>query len=80
MANPLATAAGQTLVRELRTHAVTIYYWCLWNVMGSDPDHIFKITPFMREIWCSQRPNPQGQRRPLVRHSRVWPIFRGCQP
>ena len=57
--HPLAGRLRQRLVRDFRTHAATIYYWCQWEETGSDPDHIFKITLFMREIWCSQRPKPQ---------------------
>jgi len=50
--HPLRDSLRDRLEEEFKTH-----YWCCWDV--TDPEYVFKITPFMREIWCSQRPQPE---------------------
>jgi hypothetical protein len=57
--HPLRDRLRDRLEEEFKTHAATIYYWCCWDVTDPDPEYVFKITPFMREIWCSQRPQPE---------------------
>jgi hypothetical protein len=57
--HPLRHRIRARLEAEFKTHAATIYYWCRWDVTDPDPEYVLKITPFMREIWCSRRPPPE---------------------
>jgi hypothetical protein len=57
--HPLRHRIRARLEEEFETHAATIYYWCRWDVTDPDPEYVFKITSFMREIWCSRRPTPE---------------------
>jgi len=40
------------LAVDFSLHEATIHYWCLSD--ESDPDNLFIVTPFMREIWRQQ--------------------------
>lgn len=41
------------LLANFNLHEWTIHYWCRSD--ESDPDNVFHVTPFMREIWNQQK-------------------------
>lgn len=47
---PIASRVCQQLNRDFDIHAFTVWYWSLWDVDSIDPDHVFQVTPMMREV------------------------------
>jgi hypothetical protein len=51
---PLAERLRKLLLANFATHESTVYDWCFWHLppeIRTNPDYIFPVTPFVREIW-----------------------------
>jgi hypothetical protein len=49
------------LAADFALHEWTVHYWCCWATtpeLDPDPDHIFPVTPLMREVWREHRGLP----------------------
>jgi hypothetical protein len=56
---PLAERLHKLLLADFATHEATVYDWCFWHLppeIRTQPDYIFPVTPFVREIWREVRP------------------------
>jgi hypothetical protein len=58
---PLAGRLRKQLAADFAIHEATVYYWCRWETAPEpdpDPDHLWAISPLMRDIWRQARSSP----------------------